>query len=656
MDKTYLQEAFHAMEILNEEDFRLDDVGVRDLLDFKDFDELNDIVDVVDPEAEVSAELNDTYIGKVILECEVCHSPIFMDIEDVKENNDGDLVNIDFECPICHSMDGFKVIGQVAPYKEDNEIKVEIEDKVDDSEVASEVEEKIDELEDKVAELEDKVEEISNEGEESADEESEEDEEEKEEVEESLNEACGDKKLDEEDDEEEVVIEDEIEADDDISDIVDADVEEEKSLEDKVEEIEEKVEELTDTVVELEAVVAEAEAPIEDAEEEVIEDEEVEEVEESLNESEADEDDATNGVEKVDANNLTGVYSDEEQLAKDVKRYLKALKDFVRYDSHATDKEKALADYKEKMMQCKSATELKRCYRGILDGILGESLDEAAETKYQQEITDTKTGDTVTISGDSQMDLNTNVRKFEQQHGGQQRYENGASQRQMGNTISDRKEATPEAKIEEGFEKVDLEMEDKIIHVSEEEKPEVPGEEMIVPVSDEVEAEITAPEEDAEIAEEPVEIEEPIEDEIDVEADDIADEDEDVDYELDDFEEDDFDDLGESYLKKVYENVESFKTSKVTAQENTLVIEGIIKFNSGKEKATQFIFEASDATKDGKVRFIGENAQISRGKKSFTLSGKIEGSKFIAESLNYNYRAKDAEGNSTRLYGTVKRN
>ena len=53
------------------------------------------------------------------------------------------------------------------------------------------------------------------------------------------------------------------------------------------------------------------------------------------------------------------------------------------------------------------------------------------------------------------------------------------------------------------------------------------------------------------------------------------------------------------------------------------------------------MFEAHDANKDGKVRFIGENLQISRGKKSFALRGKVDNGKFISESLNYNYRAKD---------------
>ena len=131
-----------------------------------------------------------------------------------------------------------------------------------------------------------------------------------------------------------------------------------------------------------------------------------------------------------------------------------------------------------------------------------------------------------------------------------------------------------------------------------------------------------------------------------------------VDVPIDEFDEETFDELGESFLKNTYENVESYKTESIKEQDgNKLVVEGLITFNSGKVKKTSFIFEAKDITKSGKVRFIGENCQLSRGKKSFTVAGKVQEGKFISESLNYNYRAKDAKsGKSTRMYGTVRTN
>lgn len=131
-----------------------------------------------------------------------------------------------------------------------------------------------------------------------------------------------------------------------------------------------------------------------------------------------------------------------------------------------------------------------------------------------------------------------------------------------------------------------------------------------------------------------------------------------IDVPIDEFDEETFDELGESFLKNTYENVKGYKTESVKEQDgNKLVVEGLITFNSGKVKKTSFIFESKDITKSGKVRFIGENCQLSRGKKSFTVAGKVQEGKFISESLNYNYRAKDAKsGKSTRMYGTVRTN
>ena len=133
-------------------------------------------------------------------------------------------------------------------------------------------------------------------------------------------------------------------------------------------------------------------------------------------------------------------------------------------------------------------------------------------------------------------------------------------------------------------------------------------------------------------------------------------EDEEVEYDVEDFDSDSFDELGESYLKSVYENVSSYKTTDVSSKGNTLVVEGLIKFNSGKMKPTKFVFEASTATKNNKLRFIGENKQITRGRKAFTITGMLnENKSFITERFNYNYMTKNEKGKSTRLYGTLKK-
>lgn len=133
-------------------------------------------------------------------------------------------------------------------------------------------------------------------------------------------------------------------------------------------------------------------------------------------------------------------------------------------------------------------------------------------------------------------------------------------------------------------------------------------------------------------------------------------EDEEVEYDVEDFDSDSFDELGESYLKSVYENVSSYKTTDVSSKGNTLVVEGLIKFNSGKMTPTKFVFEANTATKNNKLRFIGENKQITRGRKAFTITGTLnENKSFITERFNYNYMTKNEKGKSTRLYGTLKK-
>lgn len=163
------------------------------------------------------------------------------------------------------------------------------------------------------------------------------------------------------------------------------------------------------------------------------------------------------------------------------------------------------------------------------------------------------------------------------------------------------------------------------------------------PVKDTEEAEVLAPvpTEVADTIEETEGGEEPADDE--------------VDYDVEDFDSDSFDELGEAYLKAVYENVSSYKTTDVSSQGNTLVVEGLIKFNSGKMKPTKFVFEAKTATKNNKLRFIGENKNITRGRKAFTLTGTLnENKSFITERFNYNYMTKNEAGKSTRLYGTLK--
>lgn len=194
-------------------------------------------------------------------------------------------------------------------------------------------------------------------------------------------------------------------------------------------------------------------------------------------------------------------------------------------------------------------------------------------------------------------------------------------------------DADRDAKLKEDLQTVNIETDKERITVTSEPKAEVAEvtteAEMVAPVSDETEAEFKSEDE-------------------------ATDESEDED--ISEFDEETFDDLGESYLKKVYENVASYKTTSgsITSDNKTIKLEGLLEFKSGKKVKTNFIFEAKSKNKDGKVTLTGSNKQFAKGNKSFTLKGKKEKGKLISESLTYNYRARDEKsGASRRLYGRV---
>lgn len=164
--------------------------------------------------------------------------------------------------------------------------------------------------------------------------------------------------------------------------------------------------------------------------------------------------------------------------------------------------------------------------------------------------------------------------------------------------------------------------------------------EMITPVDDEVKDEIEAEQvSDEEVSDEEVEDEDNFED---------------VDF--DEFDEESFDELGEKYLKKVYENVKSYKTSSGSMKNDKLKLEGVITFNSGKQAKTTFLFEGASILKNGTLKLIGENKNFSDKKNAFGLRGKVSGNKLMVESFNYNYIGKDAAtGQSKKLYGTIRK-
>lgn len=165
------------------------------------------------------------------------------------------------------------------------------------------------------------------------------------------------------------------------------------------------------------------------------------------------------------------------------------------------------------------------------------------------------------------------------------------------------------------------------------EPDETPEQEEIVPLTDEEAAEIEAnSEEEAEEEETPEEEED----------------------EFTDFGEEEFENVGESYVRRVYENVKSFKTTGHREEGDTLIVEGLITFNSGNTKKTTFTFTNPRMLKGGKVVLEGYNRTFTKTKKAFSLKGRVEDKKFITESLGYHYIAKKLN-ESVRVNGRVKR-
>lgn len=200
--------------------------------------------------------------------------------------------------------------------------------------------------------------------------------------------------------------------------------------------------------------------------------------------------------------------------------------------------------------------------------------------------------------------------------------------------------------LDEDFKEVSIKTEDQKLEMTSDENGKVTvttepvtsetSGEAIVPVTAETEAEIL--DNNSEVVDEPTEESEETTSDI---SETEGEAEEEVNFDFDELDEEGMDELGESYLRKVYENVESFKTTSVAANENKLVVEGVIKFTSGAKKNTGFIFEAKDVNARGQLRFVGRNKHLAESHEAFSLVGKIDNKKLFVESLKYNYKVNE---------------
>ena len=638
----YINEAFKQFRLLESEDFNLSPEGLDTLDTFMNQAMDDEYVDVYDLEAEAEEDLKKSYIGKVICDCNVCHSNIFYNKEDIVIDEEG-IVNIEDECPYCMSLDGYTIVGEIKPYEE-GVAEEEPEDDVDldvDLEGNEEAEEPI--------EIEP--------------EEDEDDEKEDDDLDESLQ-LSGVAKLkgkstlrrrDEHDGCKCILGRNNTELSGD------------KDLHESIE--------LGDDGQTIWAGV-----PVR-------------------------EDSIANNPHKT---NMLVWADDDEEWYIDwlVRQGIPDEQLCHEFYTRGWNSEDAIEEYKKSGLSLhESINESTKKFEIVSAGqgkwkVLKNSIDGGRVSEDSRIVIDADTKEEareiLLANGFKAEELLESVRRFENDEhiygvifdDGSEIKLPGTSKEEIARRCESEKDRTPvdiidlgpndifvrgkgnriekinpqEVVFRESIENVSIDTEDEtmtmttkedggvVIETSpkeefeetfgEDEPTELEaGDEMIAPLEPETEDELGISDES--------------EEDMDFDFGEETSEEPEEDVDIDEFDEETFDGLGESYLRRCYENVKSFNTTGVTCNENLLTVEGNITFKSGNVKKTSFIFEAKESN-NGKYIFEGYNNEINIGKKAFRLNCSIDNKKIIPESLSYNYRSKNELNESVKVHGTVK--
>lgn len=129
-----LNEAFTALDKLEEDVFSVNDDGIEKLQNFMKNDDTIDEIAIYDmdfnEDEKLATDVNPCHVGDAILDCCVCHSKVFKPVEEIKVDEETQVANKGEECPYCYSVDGFKVVGEVTPFEQKEECDCEIDDDV----------------------------------------------------------------------------------------------------------------------------------------------------------------------------------------------------------------------------------------------------------------------------------------------------------------------------------------------------------------------------------------------------------------------------------------------------------------------------------------------------------------------------------------------
>ena len=614
---SYLNEAFKALSALNEDTFTMSDDGIKKLSEFEQNDDLSDDISVIDLEAETEDDLQDSYVGKVILDCSVCHSKLYKNKDEVTLDEEGTLANVGEECPYCYTSDGFKVIGEVSSFNNETvEDEETIEDETDEDEV---IEEGL--FSKKKTTNNTRPSGSTSSGYAVID------------FRKNLRQwAYASKKA----------------------------FATEKDAEKFAKQYAKDYKVPTGGIKVLPISAAENEVGYgineslnltEDyAERYVIvarnDDDEVFYYDANNDHMTTDLDCATQYAEYDIANDdVSMIYGSISNDFSSISVEPIMELDLLDEATATLDKPMSKLDGTLGNVLTAHKDELSKV-RGredglaFLDSIEPEVKNKGYLRKIKEQIAKIPEykvpmllynlilkGDGMGISEANWADSDVDG------------YDWGSSKEWNYNSTRSKKES-----VNESVNNVNVETDDTTVSVSQDDNGTVTvqttpkdddttsiNDETIVPVSDETQTEI-----ENNISDEETETEE-------------------VDVPIEEFDEESFDELGESYLKRIYENVDSYHTTNITNYNDQIKVEGVIKFDTGSQKKTSFIFESKDCTKSGKLRFIGENVEITNGKKAFTITGSLNEKQFITESFNYNYKTTNEDGTSSRIYGTLRK-
>ena len=588
----YINEAFKQFRLLESEEFDLSPTGLDTLDTFMNQAMTDEDIDIIDLEAEAEEDLKKSYIGKVICDCNVCHSNIFYNKEDIEIDEDG-VVNPEDECPYCMSLDGYTIVGEIKPYEEgvteeEHEDDVDLDIDLDDDEEAEEP-----------IELE-----------------SEEDEEEDDDdLDESLTEAFSkgqdvyikpDKRFGK--------IKSHIK--NDLYEVETYDGED-KNLPDRV-----------DTYYASDLELKES-LPLSG-------------VAKLKGKKTLRRRDEYDGCKCILGRNNTELSGDKDlhESIDDTYNDVMTPEEARKYWDNEKDNDPVLIEYDN----------FQDWYdESVKNGYIKESITESTE-KF--EIAPAGQGkwkvlknsvDGGRVSEDSRIVIDADTKEEAREI----LLANGFKAEELLESIENVSIDTEDETMtmttkEDGGVVIETSPKEEFEETFGEEEPTEleNGDEMIAPLDPETEDELGITDESEE-------------DDMGFDFGEENPESPEEDVDIDEFDEETFDGLGESYLRRCYENVNSFKTTNVICNENLLTVEGNIGFKSGNVKKTSFIFEAKESN-NGKYVFEGYNNEINIGKKAFRLNCSIDNKKIIPESLNYNYRSKNDLNESVKLHGTVK--